>query len=215
MSHGVRHRWFGNPATLSARVLLLASLVPGCGDGRKPMEGEPGHMAQGAHTGGTSIPVLVSPMEAEIQNVSQVFHLDYPFQLTSWDYYLDGGTLAFTVSDVKGTTAVFCLDQSIRNAIERPGKPGFFYFGADYPTRPGARKLEMGGVEERAVLDLLQLVAAPRFSRSLTDSMAEQRSLSDYLVEHPEITIGDRWALQAGILAWQRRCMVSGLDGPE
>jgi hypothetical protein len=82
-----------------------------------------------------------------------VLDLVPPMRIASADRFADGGTLKFEIADTLGHTLVGCFDGRMV-AIES-ARPGLLYLNAEYPTRPNARALPLGGEEERAVVRLL------------------------------------------------------------
>ena len=87
--------------------------------------------------------------------------LECPCAVTTFDMYLDGGTLGGRLEDQHGNVLGFCLDGRMREIssgadLEKlENEPRLFFVGAEHPTHAGARALEFGGVEELALLEVL------------------------------------------------------------
>lgn len=73
--------------------------------------------------------------------------------ITDLDFYLDGGTVFFGVSDSLGHSLQGCFDHRVRRGGE--GFPRLIYLGGKYPDRSGTRPLRLWGPEERALISLL------------------------------------------------------------
>ena len=81
-----------------------------------------------------------------------------PCEVTSFDIYLDGGTLGDRIVDANGISWGFCLDGRMQVMSFTPGeeyvppKPRAFFLGAEHPDRLGARPLDVYGEEELRLL---------------------------------------------------------------
>lgn len=85
-----------------------------------------------------------------------------PCEVTSFDIYLDGGTLGGRIVDANGISWGFCLDGRMQiNVRSAPGeesappKPRAFFFGAEHPDHLGARPIDVYGEEELRLLAAL------------------------------------------------------------
>ncbi|MBK8167856.1 MAG: hypothetical protein IPK64_18080 [bacterium] len=84
-----------------------------------------------------------------------------PCEVTSFDIYLDGGTLGGRIVDANGISWGFCLDgrmQVMSSAADEehvPPKPRAFFLGAEHPDHLGARPLDIYGDEELSLLAAL------------------------------------------------------------
>lgn len=152
---------------------------------------------------------------AEISRVREVLRMEYPYRIRSWDYFLDGGTAGVEVRDRRGRKLEFSMDGRILDA-EQPMPayaPGdtirvplrHWFLGAIHPSRPGARELAIGGVEERAILDMLETISLDQFSREAITRVAAVRESVVFHETSRLHTEQARWALRAGCVAWRRR----------
>jgi len=99
--------------------------------------------------------------QRETEYLLSVLGLQMPIKIADVGYYEDGGTIGVLIIDIKDDTLAFCKDGRMR--LIDPNKPlpdyepRFFYLGATHPTSQKARKIPIGGIEERALFKVLKL----------------------------------------------------------
>lgn len=162
---------------------------------------------------------LGSVEESQAKHVEEVIHLQYPYHLVKWEHYLDGGTLGVTIKDSRGRQFQFAVDgrvqpippESLRaDTLRLPAR--HFYVGASHPTEKGAREVPILGNEERAILDLLDLLSVDVLTRVRRDSLVAivldtRHREQNYRRALQGLTENQKQGLWAGMLARSRREM--------
>jgi hypothetical protein len=80
---------------------------------------------------------------------SDALKIAEPIRVTAVHQFKDGGTIGIELTDAKDRKHEFCLDGRSLEDANRKGTRNLFV-GAVYPTRPGARNVEVRGPEESA-----------------------------------------------------------------
>jgi len=128
----------------------------------------------------------------EVSRVQHVLGLTYPYRITNWDYYRDGGSIGVLVNDRFGRHFQFFFkvpeyppfvptDTSLADTLRMA--PRYFWSGGDRQMR-GARKLSIGGPEELAILDMLDVIsldylARPARDRLVADVLRHEKTKED------------------------------------
>jgi hypothetical protein len=88
---------------------------------------------------------------------AKVLNIVEPIRVSEVFYYKDGGTIGIEITDAKDRKHLFCLDGRSLPTKEEPNAKGTrnLYLGATYPTKPGAKKVDMRGPEEAALYGVL------------------------------------------------------------
>jgi len=113
----------------------------------------------------------------EASQVQHVLGLAYPYKIAEWNSYRDRGSTGVLVRDRLGRRVRFFymvpepmsrMDTSSVDTLRIP--PRYFRLGGDQGMR-GARRLSIGGQEELAILDMLDVISLDHFARPTRDSM--------------------------------------------
>ena len=154
--------------------------------------------------------------QVQAKHVESVLHMQYPFKIAKWGRYLDGGTLSGTITDAWGRPFQFAVDgrmfqippESLQaDSFRIP--PRHVYIGASHPTAKGARELPILGYEERAVLDMLDLLSVDVLTRVRRDSLVAIVLSRQHVWNRAfrDLSEDQRHALDAGTVAIGRRRM--------
>lgn len=213
------------PRLLVAAGFVIAWSLAGCGarhDGGPAAVRRSGGAARATSEGGASNTSLLpyderAPRLVAQRRVARVLHLTPPFQAKT-SHFLDGGTLGFTIRDGLGRTLRGALPASHErdslgleavargdSVVMRPLRA--FYLGADHPERPGARPLAVAGDEERALLDLFDLVAAQYVRSAVIDILMADCSGRAWLSAHYRVDSKEFMGIDLGLVAAGRRLL--------
>lgn len=142
--------------------------------------------------------------------MQRVLGLTYPYRIVKWGYYLDGGSVGILVRDRWGrrfqTFFRVPENRSVPTDTSRADTlrmaPRFFWAGGDEHME-GARKLSIGGSEEMAILDMLDVISLDYFERPTRDSLI---AIATARRTDPErLPEDERNAVRAGLLATSAR----------
>lgn len=197
-------------------ALATALLARGCGPSRSPARTASG-------TGRAQREPGVAPYDPRVpeavarRRVAAAFRMTPPFHART-ARYLDGGTLGFTITDGVGRRLQGALasgsrpmpDSLIAATLARGDSVYLvpltgFWLGADYPDKRGARPIGVGGAEERALLDLFDLVATQFVESALIDSLVDDCSGPAWLDKHMPDFGEKRQSVGLGLLSAGRR----------
>ena len=91
-----------------------------------------------------------------------------PIKVKTVFYWSDGGTTGVVLEDSDGKEYKLCLDGRLQmEEAGKPLKPRQIYLGATHPSQKGAVPVAVGGVEEKAIITILE--------RWLSDNVAEEK----------------------------------------
>lgn len=117
---------------------------------------------------------VVASASPEAIKSDDAFGLKGRIRILHTGFFLDGGTTCFRLADEQGDTLEGCFDG--RTQVITAGYPSELYIGSLHASRATARRLPLGGQEERRLVELL--------SQTLRDSLGSQLD-SLLKEEHP------------------------------
>lgn len=145
-------------------------------------------MAFAAIMAATSCGPAPSPKDSkareEALRVQHVLGLEYPYRLVARNAFRDG-SLGFVVRDRWGEQFTFFFKAQPRVPMDTSSAdtlrmaPRFFLSNGDFRTLRGAHKLPIGGQEESAILDMLDVISLDQFARPVRDSLLANVAIRD------------------------------------
>jgi hypothetical protein len=85
---------------------------------------------------------------------AEVLKITEPVKVSDVFYYKDGGTIGIELTDAKDKKHLFCLDGRLSENPKGKGTRNLFV-GATYPTRDGAKMVDIRGPEESALYGVM------------------------------------------------------------
>jgi hypothetical protein len=119
----------------------------------------------------------------EATRVQKVVSLAYPYRILRWEVYADGGSLGVVVRDRWGRRFMFHLAVPSPNRVPSPKElerspgdtawmpPRYFWSGGRWNDWRKGRRLTIGGPEESAILDMMDVISLDYFPRATRDSL--------------------------------------------
>ena len=146
----------------------------------------------------------------EAPRVQRALGLAYPYRIVKWGYYRDGGSIGILVHDRWGRRyRAFLRVPENRSVPTDTSKadtlrmdPRFFWAGGDEHMQ-AARKLSIGGPEELAILDMLDVISLDYFERPTRDSLVAFAVARHTDPEH--LSEDERNAIRAAVLETSAR----------
>lgn len=133
-----------------------------------------------------------------VKQSGEVLNIVEPIKVSEVFYYKDGGTIGIEITDAKGKKHLFCLDGRSLPTKEEPNAKGTrnLYLGATYPTKSGARKVDLRGPEESALYGVMLRWA---------DKHPQREALYNEKIDLNPKDFGNLWEIRAFFLRLDAR----------
>jgi hypothetical protein len=124
-----------------------------------------------------------------VKQSAEVLDIVEPIKVSEVFYYKDGGTIGIEITDAKDKKHLFCVDGREKGTRN-------LYLGATYPTRAGAKKVDIRGPEESALYGVMLRWA---------NKHPNQEALYNEKIDLDHKDFGNLWQIRAFFLRLDAR----------